>query len=142
MLTNFLVGIVGSLITLFLAPLIQNYFWHYQRRSEIQLRAIDQLNHFASEFMNSTIQIQNAPISAQLFQNLSVVDAQIMALFSDESYQRFKELEVMVGPNMGGHPVHEFVEARDRALRVLYDEVIRPKLFRQLTHFWSCKQAA
>jgi hypothetical protein len=38
----------------------------------------------------------------------------------------------MVGPDMGGHPIHDFVEARDRALRVLYDEVIRPKVFARL----------
>ena|SRR5215831_8062629 len=139
MLTTFLVGIVGSLITILLTPLIQNYFWHYQRKSEIQLKAIDDLNKFASEFMNSMIQIHNAPIRVQLFQDLSVVDAQIKALFSDESYQRFKELEVMVSPNMGGRRVHEFVEARDRALRGLYDEVIRPKLFAQLKHSWGGK---
>lgn len=136
MLTNFLVGIAGALITVFLAPAIQNYFWRDQRRSEIQLKAIEQLNNFASQFVNSVIQIRQVVINPEMFENLSIVDAQIKALFSDESYQCFKELEGMVGPNMGGHSVHEFVEARDRALRALYDEVIRPKWFRRLTG-WS-----
>lgn len=82
MLTNFLVGIAGALITVFLAPAIQNYFWRDQRRSEIQLKAIEQLNNFASQFVNSVIQIRQVVINPEMFENLSIVDAQIKALFS------------------------------------------------------------
>jgi len=130
LLTNFLVGIAGSLITLVLSPFIQNFFWHYQRRSEIQLKAIDQLNALASEFMNKHIRSPASQLDDQFFQSLSIVDAQISALFSSEAYEQFKKLEVMIGPGMGGHAVHEFVDARDGALRALYGEVMRPQLFK------------
>lgn len=59
-----------------------------------------------------------------------MLDANIKSLFPEKRYDAFRALEVLIpgkagglGP-MGREGVHDFVEARDAAMRALYEEVI------------------
>jgi hypothetical protein len=58
-----------------------------------------------------------------------VASASVKVLFSEATYAMFKEMEVRVGPRLGstsGTTVAplEFIDARDRAIKAMYDEVI------------------
>src|SRR5215813_5061604 len=105
MLTNFLVGVTGSLLTLFLAPFIQNHFWHYQRKSDIQLKTIEQLNNLAAQLIESCIKNRGFAPDENFHRNLTVVDGQIIALFSQESYDAYKSFQVMVVSQGSNRPV-------------------------------------
>jgi hypothetical protein len=124
-------AILGSLLTIFLTPQLQHYFWRKQRGDELRLAAIDELNRLAAEFLNGHIATTPATFrpSAEWFKAFSMLDAKIKVFFP-KKYKEFKTLEELIpgtagglGP-MGKQGVHDFVEARDAALRALYEEVI------------------
>lgn len=132
MLTNFLVGVTGSLITLLVAPLIQNHFWHYQRRTEIQLRAIEHLNELAAQLIHACIYTRGFAPNENYRRNLMVVSGQIKALFSEQSYARYKEFEAMFIGQGSNSPIYEVEEKRDSALKALYDEVAGSRVLKAI----------
>ena len=71
-------------------------------------------------------------VHASLPAGKSYTTAELKVLFSQRAFDRFKELEVMIGPNLGptgkGN-VEAFITARDAALRALYSEAMAPRLF-------------
>ena len=61
----------------------------------------------------------------------TMLDSDIKSLFPEEAYGAFKRLEVLTSPSKygglgleGRQNVHDFVKARDAALRALYREVV------------------
>ena len=63
------------------------------------------------------------------FSSFSATDATVKALFSPETYQRYKRLEVRIGPGLGSESspmvsVLEFIDDRDAAIKAMYDEVV------------------
>ena len=131
-ITPALIGIISTLLTLFLTPRIQHYFWGYQRMSELRLAAYKELNALAAEFLyNYGINPDYRP-AEQFFKSLMVLTADIKVLFSQIAFDKFKEFEIMIGPNLGptGKGAFEaFIRARDAALRALYAEAVVAKLF-------------
>lgn len=127
-----LIGIISTLLTLFLTPRIQHYFWGYQRMSELRLAAYKQLNGLAAEFLcNYGNNPQYRP-TEQFFRSLMILSADIKVLFSQKAFDKFKEFEIMIGPNLGptGKGSFEaFIRARDAALRALCAEAVVAKLF-------------
>lgn len=66
-----------------------------------------------------------------------VLTADIKILFSQQAFDCFKELEVMIGPNLGptgGGNVEACINARDMALCTPYTEAVSPRLFKHFGH--------
>ena len=115
----------SSLLTIYLT---HYHFWKYQRRGELRLKAIDEVNMLTSDFITGYIaDNENYIPDHEWFKSFQAAAAKIKALFSTETFQSFKTMEVMVGPNLGPRfrerTVNDFIEARDAALRSLYEEV-------------------
>jgi hypothetical protein len=127
-LTSVLIGVVSTLITLFLSSRLQHYFWDHQRMSELRLRALERLNSLAAEFLYNCLKDSNFQPDDQFFRSLMVLTADIKILFSQQAFDHFKELEVMIGPNMGPTGkanVAAFIDTQDSALRALYARPFR-----------------
>jgi len=128
-LIGIVVGIISTLITIFLTPRVQFYFWRRQRLSEIRLAAINEINNLAADFLTNYISNTKYHPADQFFASFMAASANIEALFSEKAFVLFKGLEVMIGPNLGPGKgsVDAFVKARDIALRALYQEAIGQK---------------
>jgi hypothetical protein len=120
------VGIIGTLLTIFLTPRLQHHFWGKQRLSEIRLNAIKDMNSLLADFLTHYIDNSKFRPNNDFFASFMAASANIEALFSRKTFGVFKELEVMVGPNLGPAKgaVDKVVQARDRALHALYEEAI------------------
>jgi hypothetical protein len=130
--TPALIGVISTLLTLVLTPRIQHYFWGYQRMSELRLATLKEVNDLAAEFLNNYLKDLQYRPTEQFFRSLMVTTANVKILFSKEAFDRFKEFEVMIGPNLGPTAkgsMEAFIKARDMALRALYAEVVTAKLF-------------
>lgn len=127
-----LIGLISTLVTLILTPRLQHYFWSYQRMSELRLVVFREVNALAAGFLNSYMDDPSFHPSAEFFRRLTVATADINVLFSQRAFASFKDLEVMIGPNLGPSgkgSIEAFIEKRNRALRTLYEEVVQPRLF-------------
>jgi len=119
-------AVVATLLTLFLTPGLQHHFWKRQRREELRLATIKEVNRLASEFITNSIADPAFTPSQELLQSLQSASADVRALFSSRAWRAFRELELMIAPNpSGGGPraPADLIAARDRALRALYQEV-------------------
>lgn len=78
-------AIIASLLTIFLVPRLQHHFWKYQRREELRLAAIDEVNRLAAEFITGYIGAkgtgQNFRPDIKFFQSLQAATAQVRVLF-------------------------------------------------------------
>lgn len=126
-----LIGVVSTLLTIFLTPSLQHYFWGYQRLSEIRLAVVKEVNDLSAEFLNNYLNNNRYRPTDVFFRSLMVVTANITALFSQKALDRFKEVQVMIpnlGPDGKGTP-EAFIKVRDAALRALYDEAVTAQPF-------------
>jgi hypothetical protein len=138
-------SIAGALLAIFLTPWLQHHFWTYQKRAELRLAAINEFNRLASKFITGYMAAEAAkptykpelhmpqPYKPDLewFEAFASLSGTIRTLFSPAGVDAFKAVEVLIGPSKGGglgaegkKTVHDFIEARDAALRALYAEVI------------------
>lgn len=134
-LTSILIGVASTLITLFLSPRLQHYFWGHQRISELRLRVLERLNSLAAEFLYNYLKNSDFQPDDQFYRSLMILTADIKILFSQQAFDRFKELEVMIGPNLGPTgkgSIGAFIDARDAALRAIYAEAVSPRFFRNV----------
>jgi hypothetical protein len=119
---------IGTLVTILLTPRLQHVFWTYQRQAEARVAAIRSVNELMAEFITGYIDAESKgqvfTPTTKFFQAFQVAAADIKALFPDASFRAFKEMEEMIGPNLGpktkGNAVDDFIRARDRALKALY----------------------
>jgi len=125
------VAVGSSLLTIFLTPKLQHHFWRHQRRAELQIAAINEVNRLAAEFLTEYIQAPSThQASTDFHKALMMATANLKPLFSDTAFEAFKAMEVMIGgggPGLGPEQklgVHDFIEARDALMRRLYEEVI------------------
>lgn len=127
-------SILGSLLTIFATPLLQHHFWKRQRRPEIKLEAIETIAALTSKFIQQWIAANGAEQqyhpNLEWFEGFSAADAVVKALLEPETYEAFKNLEKRVDPELGTDianrflNVNAFIEARDKAMKALYREVI------------------
>lgn len=92
-------------------------------------RVLDMLTSFLiwlPQLIQGAIKNPGFAVDENFQRNLSIVDGQIIALFSRESHDAYKKFEVMISSQGTNSPVHEIVEARNQALRALYGEVTGP----------------
>lgn len=121
-------AILATLITIFLTPHVQYRFWRKQRRFELRVALIDELITLAAEFLHHAATSDERP-SDDFFKFLGRVTAKVKRSFSQDAFAAFKEMEVMIGPKFHGglgpegkRGIHDFADARDRLLAVLYRE--------------------
>jgi hypothetical protein len=112
---------------------ISNQTWQRERKAELQLRLIDSVNALTSQYLQRSIADIADPKHVpdlEWFSSFSATDAAVKALFDQDTYAKFKDLEVRIGPGMGidnEHPLvasEKFVEARNAALKSMYGCVI------------------
>jgi hypothetical protein len=121
-------AIVATLITILLTPHVQYRFWTKQRRFELRLALIDDLTTLAAEFIHHASVSDERP-SDDFLKSLLRVSAKVKRSFSQKAFAAFKEMEVMIGPKLHGglgpegkKGIHDFVDARDLLLEILYGE--------------------
>ena len=100
-IVGIIVGVVSTLVTIFLTPRLQHHFWGKQRLSEIRLDAIKDVNSLLADFLTHYIGDPKFQPSNHFFTSFMAASANIEALFSRKAFGVFKELEVMIGPNLG-----------------------------------------
>ena len=122
-------ALLATLLTIFLTPRLQHHFWLYQRRAELRLSVINGVNKLLAEFITGYMEAENKdekfrPVEAFL-QALEIVAAQLKALFSNQAFEQYKKVEVMIPGLTPGdkRTIGDFIQARDAVLRVLYKEV-------------------
>ncbi len=120
-LTAALIAAGSSLLTILLTPKLQYYFWKYQRRADLRLSVINDANQLTAQFI-ANYTATHHPSQAFLARLISVT-AQVKSLFSDQSYQLFRAVDLLISQNLTGGTVAGFFQARDAALRALYEEV-------------------
>ncbi len=103
---------------------ISSQQWVKQRRRELQLDVVKDLNKLLAEFLIASIADPEFGPDPDFYVRLAATTAMVKVLFSVDGFGTFKEVEVFIGPRMGGRPVHEFVERRDAAIRALVDEIV------------------
>jgi len=133
------VGIASALLTIFLAPNLQHYFWTRQRQAERQLAIIDEMNKLIAEYLweccrgYDDASSRNEPIDLdeqfleRFMPALLAAEAQGIALFSSSTRQVVNEISSLMHQGPTGKPWHDFLaafyKARMSAFHALYQEV-------------------
>jgi hypothetical protein len=104
--------------------------------SELRLGVFKQVNDLAAEFLNNYLYLNDQEYrpSDDFFRVMLIATANVKILFSQRAVDRFKQVELMIGPNLGPTgrgSVDAFVETRDAALRALYSEAVAATLFQR-----------
>jgi hypothetical protein len=108
---------------------ISNEMWRRERRAEFQLKAIESVSALTTDFLQRSIADPKYRPDVGWFSSFGVADAAIKALFDEAAYKSFKELEVLIGPELGPESqsgivaAWKFAETRDAALKMLYGRV-------------------
>jgi hypothetical protein len=135
-----LVGITSALLTIFVTPNLQHYFWTRQRQAERPLSLIDELNKVIARFVHlssldyDTATAEHRPLQLAVddpvLLELSVLRAQVMALFSDPAIEAVEDLVGQLsalGSSVPDKPwrqvANSVAQARVKAVQALYQEV-------------------
>jgi len=134
--TSLIAGAVGAgsaLLTMFLTPRLQHYFWKRQRRSELRLDTADEVNNIAAHFVHIVSTLVEWELSEQFLAKILVVRGRVKALFSEKAFDRFLAMQYFLaasgsrarglGPE-GKASTDDFIKVSDEALRTLYEEAI------------------
>jgi hypothetical protein len=121
-------GVLSALLTIALTPRLQHHFWRYQRRTELQLATIREINRLTAEFLVGYISNPTAPPADALFSDLDRARADVGALFSSGAAASVQTVVGMVGPRLGSasgdRMPNDFARAREAAIRALYADVL------------------
>ncbi len=135
-----LVGVGSALITIFLTPRLQHYFWKRQRRAEIHLIAANQLNDLAAQFLvayTSPYRAAQRPyprehtppnINDEFLRSWTAACTQVKCLFSDKAAALLERMNsIILNRDLEGkfyaEVVQEFLALRDDTLARLYEEI-------------------
>jgi hypothetical protein len=132
----FFSGVAAALLTIFLNPRFQHYFWKRQKREELRLAVVKEVNRLSAEFRVHYLykdQIEYTPEQSVTFSQAWVaVDGQVEDLFSESTYESFKRMQEYVGlvhvyrnqELMDRLPrLRDFDRIRKGALQALYREI-------------------
>jgi hypothetical protein len=127
---------VAALLAIFLTPRTQHYFWKSQKREEIRLAIVTEVNKLAADFSLSYLLKDSPeivpPLGVTYYQSWEVLDGQVKALFSASTYNEYKRLyEFTTFVHFYGKQefsdratrVNTFKERRNRVLQALYKEI-------------------
>ena len=96
------IGIISSLLTMSITPTLQHYFWKRQRREEIRLAVVEEINKLAAEFITNHIADPSFRPSNEFHQSFQVIAAKAKVLFSPQVFQDLKRMEELIGPSHRG----------------------------------------
>jgi len=133
-------GLVGSVVTAFLVPPVQHYFWTRQRHAEICLGLIQELTNLAGKFWVNFDMSWHKPIDKigrdgliemlKFRFALNALGDQIHCLFSAPSWEACEPLFDMVHALLANREEvdaqiekTDFSRTKERALRALYSEL-------------------
>jgi len=127
-------GIIGALLATFIAPRIQHYFWQEQRLADLRFATIKAINHLMAEYLTGHIAKDTGTDatwrpSTAFFVSLTEEETQLRTLFSANAWAAHKVVEEMLnvtgglGSSSNRKTEQDFIEAHDRAMRVLYKEI-------------------
>ena len=133
-------AIVGSLLTIFLTPRTQHYFWTRQKLAERRLAVADEINRLASELVTDVtegLRTQETFFpSVEFFKSWTPVDRQFRVFFSGRTRGAYFAMENMMTRDTGIHrqEVDLFYPRQLEALTALYREVglLQPSVFVQI----------
>lgn len=125
-------GVAGSLVTVLVTPRLQYEYWRRERRDELRLAAIREVNKLVAELLyyqtEAVARGASYTPSGEFFQALTRAAADVKALFSTRAFQTFKAMEAMIGPKLGTPEgrwdIEQLRTARDAVLSALYAEVV------------------
>lgn len=128
-LIGFLAGVLVALVTTFLTPLLQHFFWIGRQREELRLKTVDEINALLSRYITEHIHAEHRgeqydpPVA--FFQSLRVADAKLRVLFSEGTFAAYKQAEVMISHGGLGPEgtIEGFMAAHEDALRTMYTEL-------------------
>src|SRR5712692_10411784 len=83
---------VGGLLSVFLTPQLQHYFWKNQRRVEVRLATIDELNKLASQFLFGVTSGPYTP-PPDFHLSMQATIARLKVWFSDDAFQVFNRMD-------------------------------------------------
>jgi hypothetical protein len=115
---------------------LQHFFWKHQKREELRLAVVTEVNRLAAEFKTSYLlkdMVENTTERLLAFaQAWTSVDGHVKDLFSESTYQTVERMYTYVI----AVPLHskqeimdrvpritEFTKIRDAAMRALYKEI-------------------
>src|SRR5207244_1794770 len=81
---------------------ISSQQWVKQRRRELQLDVVKDLNELLAEFLIASTADPEFRPERDFHVRLSATTAMVKVLFSANGFTAFKEVEVFIGPRMGG----------------------------------------
>jgi hypothetical protein len=104
-----LIGIASALLTIFLTPNLQHYFWRRQQLAARQLEVIHQMNTLAAEvqFLHTKIQ-ERVGREEPLLTAFARAKADVEALFSEHTRREITEL-LMVMARVLKQPVEKAI---------------------------------
>jgi hypothetical protein len=97
------VGIISALLTIFITPHLQHYFWTHQRHAERQLAVLNQLNTLMSEvhfLMNTPKAVWPSNFIARrerLIRGLATAMVNVNSLFSEAASKKMQQLVKAAG---------------------------------------------
>jgi hypothetical protein len=125
---SLLTGAIGSLLTIFLTPRLQHYFWKRQRLGDLQISAAHEIEQITSEFLHNCRVGTNGWFPDELEKT-----AEVNSLFDRPAREKLSNLERLLsrggssGPGMlgpkGEYTTLDFIGLRDEALREIYNEI-------------------
>jgi len=95
------------------------------RLAELRLAVIDELNDLTASYIVAYMENAQFRPSVDFFKRLLMLTDRLRNLFSQAAFDAFKQVDAMIGPNLGPTgegAVHKFIEARNAALAILYRE--------------------
>jgi hypothetical protein len=127
---------LGTLLTIFVTPRLQHYFWKRQKREEIRLTVVTEVNRLAAEF-NSDYMFrdrgeQTSERMLSFYPSWISVAGQVKGLFSPPTYQAFDRVQehIMTAHLFSAQElksriprITEFDNLRNTTMKALYIEI-------------------
>jgi hypothetical protein len=126
----------GAMLAIFLTSRFQHYFWKRQKREEIRLTVVTEVNRLAAEFKSNYLFEDLVETTSErtltFAQSWVAVTGQVKDLFRPSTYQAFERMytHVITAPLFSTqertdriHRIIEFDQVRETAMRALYQEI-------------------
>jgi hypothetical protein len=125
----------AALLAIFLTPRFQHYCWKRQKREELRLAVITEINRLAAAFQTSYLfkgTVENTPESLIAFAKAwASVNGQVKDLFSESTCQTFEHMyaHAIAVPLLSKQEIMDRVprvtefKVRNTAMRALYAEI-------------------
>jgi hypothetical protein len=136
-ITAVITGVLAAIVTVYLTPKVQHYFWKAQRLADLQFATVTEVNRLMAQYLAGHIARDTGADPSwkpprEFFVALHAAAAQVKVLFSDKAWTAFKGVEVLLTATGGlGHAGdsktdQDFIEAHNKAMHTFYEEIGLP----------------